>query len=192
MAMGTIIALLPEGAFAFAAARVPAGTAGATTSLLIVLFLLPTLVHAQHIDTPEATKTSVARSQLEKELWREIICMCRTCGRKRIGDFCCSEAAKMRAEVARLLDQGKTRDEIYRYFIAQYGSQEPLGAPLDEGFNRLAWFFPYLVGASGAVAVGLVAMRWAKAERGRLAPAGPTADDPALRARLDDELRDLD
>ena len=192
MAIGTIIALLPETAYAFAAARVPAGTAGATTALLIVLFLFPRLAHAQHVDTPEATKTSVARSALEKELWREIICMCGTCGRKRIGDFCCSEAAKMRAQVARLLDQGKTRDDVYRFFIAQYGSQEPLGAPLDEGFNRLAWLFPYLVGVSGAIAVAMVAMRWSRRDHGTPVPAGPAVDDPALRARLDDELRDLD
>jgi len=192
LAIGTIIALMPESAFAFVAARVPAGTAGATTALLIVLFLFPRVMHAQHIDTPEATKTSIARSQLEKELWREIICMCGTCGRKRIGDFCCSEAAKMRAEVARLLDQGKTREDVYQYFIAKYGSQEPLGAPLDQGFNRLAWLFPYLIGASGAVAVALVAMRWSRRDHGTLAPAGSASDDPALRARLDDELRDLD
>ena len=29
-----------------------------------------------------------------------------------------------------------------------------LGAPLDKGFNRLAWLFPYLAGAGGVVAVG--------------------------------------
>jgi cytochrome c-type biogenesis protein CcmF len=190
LALGTIIALMPDSVFAFAAARVPAGAAGATTSVLLLTLLLPSIGHAQHVESADSARVTAARTPLEKELWRELICMCGTCGRKRIGDFCCGHAAKMRAEVSKLLDAGKTREEIYQYFIAQYGSQEPLGAPIDEGFNRLAWLFPYLVGGSGAVAVALVAMRWskrapAKAER---AP----AEDPSLGSRLDDELRDLD
>ncbi len=106
----------------------------------------------------------MARTPLEKELWRELICMCGTCGRKRIGDFCCGHAAKMRLEVSKLLDEGKTREEVYQYFIAQYGSQEPLGAPIDKGFNRLAWLFPYLVGATGAVGLAFAAVRWSRRE----------------------------
>jgi cytochrome c-type biogenesis protein CcmF len=191
MALGTIIALLPDSAFAFAAARVPAGAAGATTSLLVLALLLPAVAHAQHAETPESAQTTAARTPLEKELWREIICMCRGCGRKRIGDFCCAKAAEMRGEVARLLDTGKSREEVYQYFIAKYGSQEPLGAPIDKGFNRLAWLFPYVVGASGAVAVVLVARRWSKREEKEEA-ADVRTEDPALRSRLEDELRDLD
>jgi len=191
MALGTIIALLPDSAFAFAAARVPAGAAGATTSLLLLALLLPAVAHAQHAETPDSAKTSAARTPLEKELWREIICMCRGCGRKRIGDFCCAKAAEMRGEVSRLLDAGKSREEVYQYFITKYGSQEPLGAPIDKGFNRLAWLFPYVVGASGAVAVALVARRWSKREAKESTPELP-AEDPALQSRLEDELRDLD
>ena len=192
MAIGTLIALMPESAYAFAAARVPAGAAGATTALLIVLLSLPSIVHAQHMEgATDAPNITAARTPLEKELWGEIICMCGGCGRKRIGDFCCAKAASMRAEVAKLLDAGKTRDEVYQYFIAQYGSQEPLGAPIDKGFNRLAWLFPYLVGASGAVAIAIAAIKWTK-RQDRAAIAGVPAEDPQLRSRLDDELRDLD
>jgi cytochrome c-type biogenesis protein CcmF len=193
MALGTFIALLPETAYAFAVAKVPAGAAGATTSLLILSLLVPGAAHAQHVDSsPDAPNITVARTPLEKELWGEIICMCGGCGRKKIGDFCCAKAASMRAEIAKLLDAGRTREEVYQYFIAQYGSQEPLGAPIDKGFNRLAWLFPYLVGASGAVAVAFVAMRWSKRAPEPSAAAGTPTEDPALRARLDDELRELD
>jgi cytochrome c-type biogenesis protein CcmF len=190
MAVGTGIALLPESAFAFAAARIPAGAA--TTSLLILLMLLPAVAHAQHVETPASSERVVARTPLEKELWREIVCMCGTCGRKRIGDFCCSKAAEMRGEVGRLVDSGKTREEVYQYFIEKYGSQEPLGAPIDKGFNRLAWLFPYLVGASGAVAVTLAAMRWSKRDHAPAEAPAPAAADSTFESRLDDELRDLD
>jgi cytochrome c-type biogenesis protein CcmH len=140
----------------------------------------------------------VPRTQLEKDLQNEIICMCGTCGRKRIGECTCSLAAEMRSEVAAMVGQGKTREQIYAYYIAKYGSQEPLASPIDKGFNRLAWFLPYLAGATGAAFIAVVAFRWSRKERDEdaaaeeAASAPDTLEDPALRERLDDELRDLD
>jgi cytochrome c-type biogenesis protein CcmF len=195
MALGTGLALLPESAFAFAAAKIPAGAA--TTSLLILLMLLPAAPAraAQHVENPLAVPI-VPRTQLEKDLQNEIICMCGTCGRKRIGECTCSLAAEMREEVAAMVAQGKTREQIYAYYIAKYGSQEPLASPIDKGFNRLAWFLPYLVGATGAGFIAIVAFRWSRREEDEDVAAAeqrPDAlDDPALRERLEDELRDLD
>jgi cytochrome c-type biogenesis protein CcmF len=191
MALGTGLALLPESAFAFAVAKLPAGAV--TTSLLLLLALLPVPVRAQHVENPQAVIV-VPKSQLEKDMQSEIICMCGTCGRKRIGECTCSDAAAMREEVAKLVGEGKTREQIYAYFIAKYGSQEPLASPIDEGFNRLAWFFPYLIGATGAASIAVVAFRWSRREAAPDAePAVKDAgEDPTLRERLDDELRDLD
>jgi cytochrome c-type biogenesis protein CcmF len=191
MFIGTGLALLPESAFAFAGAKFPAGAA--TTSLLLLLMLLPAApVRAQHVENALAVSV-VPRSQLEKDLQTEIICMCGTCGRKRIGECTCGMAADMRAEVARLVAEGKTREQIYQYYIDKYGSQEPLASPIDKGFNRLAWLLPYVVGAGGAGMVGFAALKWSR--RDRAADAGAqaaTTEDPDLRARLDNELRDLD
>ena len=158
MALGTGIALLPERAFAFAAAKLPAGAA---TIPLILLLLLPRPAHAQHVENAQAVLVDSAHA-LERELQREIICMCGTCGRKRIGECTCSMAAEMRDEVARLVGEGKSREQIYEYYIAKFGSQEPLASPIDKGFNRLAWFVPYLVGTSGALGIAFVAMRWSR------------------------------
>ena len=194
LALGTGIALLPESTVAFALAKVPAGAA-TTSMLLLALLVLPgwlTPVGAQHIESAQ-TVPVVPRSALERELQREIVCMCGTCGRKLIGECTCGTAALMRDEVGRLIDQGLTRDEIFKAFIAQYGSQEPLAMPLDEGFNRLAWLFPYLLGVSGAVAVGAMALRWSAREAAYAAePQAASAEDVQLEARLDDELRNLD
>jgi cytochrome c-type biogenesis protein CcmH/NrfF len=145
------------------------------------------------VDNPLAVPV-VPRSQFEKDLQNEIICMCGTCGRKRIGECTCSLAADMRAEVAALVAAGKTREQVYQYYIEKYGSQEPLASPIDKGFNRLAWLFPYLIGATGAACLGFVAFRWTRRDdAAATAPAGSDgADDAELRARLDDELRDLD
>jgi len=191
MALGTGLALLPESAFAFAGAKIPAGAA--TTTLLLLFVLWPEAARAQHIENPQAVIIA-PKSQLEKDMQSEIICMCGTCGRKRIGECTCSLAAEMREEVAKLVAEGKTREQIYAYYIAKYGSQEPLASPIDEGFNRLAWFFPYLIGATGAASVAFVAFRWSRREGANdsLETVADPIEDPTLRERLDDELRDLD
>ena len=193
MAIGTGLALVPERAFAFAASRVPAAAA---TITVLLLLLLPRTALAQHVENPQATLV-VPRSTLERELQGEIICMCGTCGRKRIGECTCGMAARMREEVAQLVAEGRTRDQVYEYYIAKYGSQEPLASPIDRGFNRLAWLVPYLAGATGALGLAFAAVRWSR--RGSTVVAttpqnanGPAAGDSALNARLDDELRDLD
>jgi cytochrome c-type biogenesis protein CcmH/NrfF len=96
----------------------------------------------------------------------------------------------MRGELAELIDQGKSHDEIIQAFVTMYGSEEMLGAPIDKGFNRLAWLFPYLVGATGAFAVGFVAVRWSRHHQIETPETKPS--DPDLEERLDDELRNLD
>ena len=68
----------------------------------------------------------------------------------------------MRAELAQLVADGKREQEIVDYYIAKYGSQEPLAQPIDQGFNRLAWAVPYLLGAGGLALVGTVAVRWSR------------------------------
>ena len=65
-------------------------------------------------------------------------------------------------------------DQIIQAFIAKYGSEEMLGAPVDRGFSRLAWLLPYVVGATSAVAVGFAAVKWTRKpddrrDRGRAA-----------------------
>jgi cytochrome c-type biogenesis protein CcmH/NrfF len=97
----------------------------------------------------------------------------------------------MRQEISGLVGQGKTKDEVIQYYVAKYGSQEPLAAPIDRGFNRLAWLFPYLIGAAGLVIAGFTAIHWSRR------PAAPRVEaaaqtDPTLEARLDDELSNLD
>ena len=194
LALGTGIALLPERALATAMARVPeaAGTATTTAAFLLAMILLSSGVFAQTSGTAQEV-APVERSALEKQLEGEIICMCGGC-RSPLNDcpmlHCAmreNEKAMLREQVA----QGKTHDEIIDFFVAKFGGQDVLGAPIDRGFNRLAWLFPYLVGATGAVAVGVAAVRLSRRREEPEAAAAAEAD-PTLEERLDDELRDLD
>lgn len=197
LAFGTLIAWLPERTFAFATAGVPSGAA--TTGVMLLLSLLTaTSAWAQavpHNESPQFA-AKVAATPLERELNREIICMCGTCGRKLIGECSCGLAAEMRDEVATLVAAGKGRDEVYQHFITKYGSQEPLAAPIDKGFNRLAWFVPYALGTLSAMGLGFAAFRLSqRPSRGAVAAGQGVqvdAEERRLESRLDDELRELD
>jgi cytochrome c-type biogenesis protein CcmF len=189
MALGTGIALLPERVISFAMAR--ATEAVATAGLVLISTLLSTTaVSAQHTESAQ-TVPVVPRSAVEREVQRSIICMCGTCGRQLVRDCTCPLAVQMREEIAHLVNEkGMSKDQVHQYYIAKYGSQEPLAAPLDRGFNRLAWLLPYLVGGGAAVSVGFVAVRWSR-RHGAPSERAPTLDRD-VELRLDDELRDLD
>jgi cytochrome c-type biogenesis protein CcmH len=116
--------------------------------------------------------------------------MCGTCGRKLVSECTCVVAEQMRTEIATLVKQGKTKKEILDFYVQKYGSQQPLAEPIDEGFNRLAWAFPYLLGLATLIAVVTIALRWS---RPAAAIAGSDLTiDADLNDRLDDELRNLD
>ena len=72
-------------------------------------------------------------------------------------------------------------------------ARKPLAEPIDKGFNRLAWFFPYAAGLVGIAVVGGVAFRWSRRAHQPETPAPlQAAASTALQQQLDDELRDLD
>jgi cytochrome c-type biogenesis protein CcmF len=195
MILGTFIAFLPERALAFATSRVPERAVTTSLVVLLAVSLGGVALRAQHIVTAASTASivsAVPRTALEKDLDAHLVCMCGTCGRQRIGECTCSTAADMRAEVASLVAQGLDREAIIQHFVKEWGSQEVLGAPIDKGFNRLAWAFPYATGLLGITLVGGLAVRWARRrETGTDAPA-PASSRPDLEDRLDDELRELD
>jgi cytochrome c-type biogenesis protein CcmF len=205
IAFGTGIALLPERTYSFATAK-DSTLARASATLLLIVFASTTSLFAQtpgttgqgapagqsNMHDPSAANAPVtATSELEKEMRREIVCMCGDCPKYPLSECTCSVAAKMRAELATQVAAGKDRDGIRQWVVAYYGSQEPLGAPIDEGFNRLAWLLPWSLGVGAAAAVGFVAIRWSRNHTGDDREAVPPTD-PDLNERLDDELRNLD
>jgi len=88
------------------------------------------------------------------------------------------------------LAEGKDYDAVRAAFVEEFGSQAVLAEPIDKGFNRLAWLVPYLVATLALVGVFVTARRWSRPSA--QAVAGSPGVDPALDARLDDELRNLD
>jgi cytochrome c-type biogenesis protein CcmF len=193
IAIGTGIALLPERAFSFALAKMPADAATTTAALLLAVLLSATTLAAQ--SGSGAEKVQVANIKpLERQMQGEILCMCGGC-KSPLNDcpmLYCHMREPEKAILHDLVEQGRTRDQIVASFIQRYGGQDVLGAPLDQGFNRLAWLFPYLVGAGSAISVGFVAVRLARRNQSSADAADAREADAALEQRLDDELRDLD
>jgi cytochrome c-type biogenesis protein CcmF len=190
LVLGTGIALLPERAYSFALARVPAGVATTSAALFLALLLGSVPVSAQQHGQGEGSGIPAPRNAVEQQLREEMGCTCGTCAHEPLTKCTCGVADQMRAELRAQVDQGKTRDQILAQFVAMYGGQQFLAAPLDQGFARLAWLFPYLIGVAGIVVVGLAAVRWTRRPDAS-ADAAPSIE-PDLEARLDDELRNLD
>jgi cytochrome c-type biogenesis protein CcmF len=194
MVIGCIIAMLPESVFAVAVAKVPEGAA--TTTLLVLALLMPVSLQAHGHDQDAQVASVDPNSALFKALEAEIMCTCGGC-RAPMNDCpmgpSCHGLAAQREKLARFLAQGMSRDEVLAAFVADHGSQEVLMRPIDEGFNRLLWLFPYALGGTALVGVALLARRWSRRPDGVETPSPPeTPEDEALLERLNDELRDLD
>lgn len=186
MIIGTIIAYLPERALAFATKTVP--DSAVTTSLMLLLAVAGQgVLHAQHeVD-------AIPMSKMERELADEIMC---TCGCRlpagQCGMFQCSHKASQLSKLRGLIAEGHTRDVILTTFVKDFGSQDVLARPLDQGFNRLAWAFPYGAGLLGITVVGGMAVRWSRRRETPAEPEAPVSPRQDLEDRLDDELRELD
>jgi cytochrome c-type biogenesis protein CcmF len=185
LAIGTGVALLPDTVFSFALASLPAGAATASMLLFALLLWPSTLLAQQTVPVDQ-------KSALQRQIEGEILC---TCGCRNPVGTCgmlnCPGHKSQEEKLTAYLAEGKDHDQIIAAFVADFGSQAVLTAPLDKGFNRVAWAFPYVAGIVGLIVIVVTARRWSAGPR--LATAGGDASlDPSINARLDDELRDLD
>jgi len=203
LAIGTGIALLPEAvlerltAGVTAPATREAGAAGMMLLLALgaggIVLLHPRPAAAQMGEqSPEPPQPTGID---ENWLVRNIICQCGTCRHNLLECETenCGHAAQDRIEIRQLLNQGRNREQVIQYFIKKYGSQVALAAPIDRGFNRLAWLFPYTLAGVAAVGLGYGAYRLTKRSSGQGTFASePPIADGELSDKLDDELRNLD
>jgi cytochrome c-type biogenesis protein CcmF len=194
LAVGTVIAMLPERAYAFAVAKVPEGSA--TAALVLLALLLPAAPVRAQDQSVAPEQRSVApkeKSALQRQLEGEIMC---PCGCRAPLNDCpmgpsCHGLQETVPKLEKMLAAGMNHDQVLAALVAEAGSQDVLMSPIDSGFNRLAWLFPYVVGATGLVGAVVVARRWSRQSVEPPAPA-EGSENPELKTRLEDELRDLD
>jgi len=189
LAIGTAIALMPESAFGFALAKLPAEAATATMLLFVLLFS-PGVVFAQHVEAPQQA-TLIVRSPLERAVARKLACWCGGCSKLPVDTCVCGHCANVKEEIAQQAKLGKTADQILQFFVAQQGGQHVLSEPAS-GIGRFAWVIPYGIGAMGLAIVGIAAIRWSRrreADEAQAESSDVPSDNPAdaaLNAQLDD------
>jgi cytochrome c-type biogenesis protein CcmF len=184
LALGIGIALLPDAAFSFATAPVPANAA--TTALILLAVVL-----SQGVAVAQETIPAVFRSPLERTVSEEIMCNCGGC-RLSVGScgmMNCHGKESQLTKIRQYVKEGQSHDAILASFVREHGGLDVLMQPPNRGFNRVAWLLPY--GVAGVCLLGVVftALRWS---RRRAPQAAAPALDPVLDARVEDELRDLE
>jgi cytochrome c-type biogenesis protein CcmH/NrfF len=126
------------------------------------------------------------RNDRIRDLSSNFICVC-TCHQLlgACNHFHCPSSGPMLAELNKLVDQGKTNDEIYAYFVDKYGTAV-LAAPPASGFNLTAWIAPFAVLVIGALAAVVLLKRY----RARWAVAGETKEDlTKYQSKVEEELK---
>ncbi len=120
-----------------------------------------------------------------------IVCTC-GCPTTVVSACSCGRAGEMNREVRAKLEAGESDEEIYDFYIAQFGAQV-LAAPRAEGFNLLGWILPFVALGLGAGVV-VAAYRRLRGEESQVSPGlhGERTLDPQMRERIQRELADLD
>jgi len=101
---------------------------------------------------PAQPETSLA--ELEDEV------MCPICG-TLLGLAEAPQAERQRVLIGRLIDQGRSKEEIKEILVAEYGP-EVLALPEGSGFSLSAYLVPIVGFAIAIIALGLAVRRWRK------------------------------
>ena len=121
--------------------------------LLAAMLALAGAVHAQAIEPlPFASHAQEVRFQ---HLTRELRCL--VCQNENLADSNAELARDLRLEVFKLMQQGKSDEQIKQYLVARYSTFVLYDPPLQRN-TLLLWFGPALILLAGAVVV-LVAVR---------------------------------
>jgi cytochrome c-type biogenesis protein CcmH len=132
---------------------------------------------------------SLNRHERVEQISNQLMCVC---GCPHLIGQCgdeCGTAPKLLDEIVALVAEGKTDEEIYNIFEAQYGLSVR-AVPKAEGFNLLAWVLPFL----GLLVGGVVVFAVIKNLTPAVVPdadTGTAADEihEKYRKLIDEELR---
>jgi cytochrome c-type biogenesis protein CcmH len=84
---------------------------------------------------------------------------CPVCQNESVADSSASIAEQMRLVIRQQLQEGRSEQEVLRYFAAHYGNQILLTPP-PQGFNLLAWLMPVAMLLLGLGLLTFVVRDW--------------------------------
>jgi cytochrome c-type biogenesis protein CcmH/NrfF len=145
-----------------------------------------------------APPTSAKPRDPVHEITSQIICPC-SCGEVLSG-CTCETGKSMQATVENGIKVGKSKKAIVGALVSQYG-EVIRGAPKAEGFNLIVWIAPFAATLLGFAIAFWILRRWVRRrDAAGVRPDGTVpfpsdrtfeADQEALRARAEEELRQL-
>lgn len=166
------------------------------------------------LDPQSAEFQSEMQKQLEpiaeanRQLFKDLVCTC-GCPRESLYHCKCGFAAGERGFILGILDshdlwtqegRDKAREDVIKKMMKRHASEEEgsgthvLMVVPDEGFNKLAWAFPYLAFMGALALLFGISRRWVRSGQAELA-IGATAEleeDEDFSDILDDQLRETD
>jgi cytochrome c-type biogenesis protein CcmH/NrfF len=103
----------------------------------------------------------------------------------------CGFAVPVRTEIDRMIGKGMRAPQIVAFYRHKFG-EKVLSAPTTEGFNLLAWTMPFIALFVGGGVIALAFGRWRAVAPVTTseAVAAPSSFDPALRRRLEKDLKE--
>ena len=155
--------------------------------ILITGLVLSVTVTGQE-SRPAVPVTDEATQILQQELEHEIMAPC--CYGGPVADHDSPEARQVRAEIAQLLAEGKTKQEILDIYVAAYGEQI-LARPPARGFNLLAYIMPPALLLVGGFLL-IVFIKRIKIPIPSQAPSASATDNDRLLERIEREMQELD
>jgi cytochrome c-type biogenesis protein CcmH len=106
---------------------------------------------------------------------------CPVCDGQSVADSDSAASRAIRTEIVRLVEEGRSPDEVRDAISASFGDDVQLTPPAS-GFAGLVWVLPVVVLVVALVAVGTALARWRRRE--------PSSPSDADRALVDQALRD--
>jgi cytochrome c-type biogenesis protein CcmH len=128
------------------------------------------------------------KGALQKELEGEIMAPC--CYGGPVADHESDAAKQVKLQIAQLITEGKTREEVLDMYVAIYG-ERILASPRAQGFNVMAYWMPPIILIVGVLLVVFVINRLSVSSAKPVRVAKNNFGDEFFN-KIDQEMRELD
>lgn len=158
------------------------------TGRRVLVALLAVLALAPFAATTSPTFAAVTPRTSLPDVEREV--MCPVCGLPlNVAES--PQANRERVYIRSLIAQGKTKDQIKRALVGQFGPGV-LALPSSSGFDLVVYIVPIVVVLLLGAVLALLLPRWRRRSRVASLPSPGPALRPADAARLNDDLARYD